>query len=536
MKILKTALGNTSEAFIEDRLTDGVNIIFSNDNNKGKTIIFQGLMYALGNEPIFPGGFDYRSFYFYTSFEHNGSIFEFLRKNDTITVKIGDSVRYFEDASELKRFVDQKVFPLPRIIKDKLPKMVDLSLFYQIFFIGQDKRDPSNVFTTGYYNKTDFLNMLYSLSNCLTLEDTTAKLSQLRKELAACKAKIETLSKRITFYKDHPEIATKISRSADRQNYEKERKELIAQTEAISKLQRKRDRLTNRIIKLNNLLSELNSLNQQLKCGEIRCMECGSDKISFVSGDFSFELTNDLVRRNIIQSVKDNIHAFGESLDETKTELNKLQAELYRRTTKTDVPVADIFLYSDEIRSCAEDEDKLHNLFIDKDELEEKIAEAEQQENIDAQKQSEIKTTLLASMNQLYKKVDPSGQQYFSELFAKKNVTFSGCDEQEYYFSRTLAIYWLLKHSYPIIMDCFRKGELSTKKENAMIEEYLKTGNQVILSSTLKDEEYVSGSKYYSMENVNALDYEVHPDSHILQPQYVPAFSDLVQSFGITFA
>lgn len=69
-----------------------------------------------------------------------------------------------------------------------------------------------------------------------------------------------------------------------------------------------------------------------------------------------------------------------------------------------------------------------------------------------------------------------------------------------------------------------------------MIEEYLKTGNQVILSSTLKDEEYVSGSKYYSMENVNALDYEVHPDSHILQPQYVPAFSDLVQSFGITFA
>ena len=138
-------------------------------------------------------------------------------------------------------------------------------------------------------------------------------------------------------------------------------------------------------------------------------------------------------------------------------------------------------------------------------------------------------------MNQLYKKVDPSGQQYFSELFAKKNVTFSGCDEQEYYFSRTLAIYWLLKHSYPIIMDCFRKGELSTKKENAMIEEYLKTGNQVILSSTLKDEEYVSGSKYYSMENVNALDYEVHPDSHILQPQYVPAFSDLVQSFGITF-
>ena len=42
MKILKTGCGNACEAYIEDRLTDGVNIIFSNDNNKGKTIIFQG--------------------------------------------------------------------------------------------------------------------------------------------------------------------------------------------------------------------------------------------------------------------------------------------------------------------------------------------------------------------------------------------------------------------------------------------------------------------------------------------------------------
>lgn len=39
MRILKTGCGNTEEAFIENRLTDGVNIIFSNDNNKGKTII-----------------------------------------------------------------------------------------------------------------------------------------------------------------------------------------------------------------------------------------------------------------------------------------------------------------------------------------------------------------------------------------------------------------------------------------------------------------------------------------------------------------
>ena len=36
MKILKVAVGNSNEAFIEDRFTEGLNIISSDDNNKGK--------------------------------------------------------------------------------------------------------------------------------------------------------------------------------------------------------------------------------------------------------------------------------------------------------------------------------------------------------------------------------------------------------------------------------------------------------------------------------------------------------------------
>lgn len=536
MRILKTACGNTHEAFIESRLTDGVNIIFSNDNSKGKTIIFQGLMYALGNEPIFPAGFDYRSYYFYTCFEHEGIVYEFLRKSDTISVKIGTEVRYFEDMSEIKRFIDQRIFPLPRILKDKLPRLVDLPLFYQLFFIGQDKRDPANVFNAGYYNKNDFMNMLYALTNCLELEDTTTRLSDLRKELASCKAQIETLDKRITFYKTHPEIATKVSRSADRKRYEQTRQELISINESISALERKRSRLTNRIIKLRTLLTELNSLNQQLKCSEIRCLDCGGSNISFVSGDFTFELTNDIVRRNIIQSIKENIQGYADSLDEIQCELGKLQAELHQKVISSPVPVSDILLYSDELRSCAEEESKLHGLYTHKESLEEQILQTEQQQSANVENQAKIKELLLCSINQFYKAVDPSGQQSFKDVFAKKNVTFSGCDEQEYYFSRTLAIFWLLRHSFPIIMDCFRKGELSTRKENAMISEYIKTKTQVILSATLKDEEYTSGRKYYDIPGVNALDYECHQDSHILQPHYIPEFSAIINSFGLSFA
>ncbi len=71
MNIKKTGFGNSKEAFIEDNIKTGVNIIFSDDNNKGKTLVLQGMMYALGNEPIFPSGFPFEQYYFYTEIEIN---------------------------------------------------------------------------------------------------------------------------------------------------------------------------------------------------------------------------------------------------------------------------------------------------------------------------------------------------------------------------------------------------------------------------------------------------------------------------------
>ena len=61
MIIRKVAVGNELEAFIQESFGEGTNIIFSDDNNKGKTILIQSMMYCLGNEPIFPVSFDYLS-------------------------------------------------------------------------------------------------------------------------------------------------------------------------------------------------------------------------------------------------------------------------------------------------------------------------------------------------------------------------------------------------------------------------------------------------------------------------------------------
>ena len=44
MKILKMAIGNREEAYIEQSFSGGLNVIYSDDNNKGKTIVVQSMI------------------------------------------------------------------------------------------------------------------------------------------------------------------------------------------------------------------------------------------------------------------------------------------------------------------------------------------------------------------------------------------------------------------------------------------------------------------------------------------------------------
>ena len=79
MLIKKILIGNKDEAYIENRLNSGFNIFLSSDNNRGKTIVIQGMMYALGNEPTFPSIFDFQNYYFIVEIEINSRIITICR-------------------------------------------------------------------------------------------------------------------------------------------------------------------------------------------------------------------------------------------------------------------------------------------------------------------------------------------------------------------------------------------------------------------------------------------------------------------------
>lgn len=215
MIIKEIGFGNLEEAFIEDRLHDTVNIIFSDDNNKGKTLVIQGLMYSLGNEPIFPSGFLAEKYYFYSQIVINGDTVEFLRHRNSVAINFRETMYLFDTISEMKYFLkSENIIALPTIVKDGREVIADLSLFYEIFFVGQDKRNPSNIISYGYNKKQDFINMLCSL-NGYPLIDIQEDAKEIEEEIKKVKSEINTTKKMLKLLKTDSKLSSYVDKFSD---------------------------------------------------------------------------------------------------------------------------------------------------------------------------------------------------------------------------------------------------------------------------------------------------------------------------------
>lgn len=162
IKVKSVLVGNSEEAYIERRFSDGVNIIFSDDNNRGKTIVIQSLMYAMGSDPVFPATFNYKDYYCIVELEINREAIKVLRKKNSFVISSQSGIYPFDNESEFKRYWSENITELPEIIKKGKQYTVPLSLFNQIFFTVQDGRSSSRTIGS-FYNKEDFIEMVFSL-------------------------------------------------------------------------------------------------------------------------------------------------------------------------------------------------------------------------------------------------------------------------------------------------------------------------------------------------------------------------------------
>lgn len=536
MIIKSIALGNAEEAYVEERLTDGVNIIFSDDNNKGKTLVMQGMMYAMGNQPIFPKGFNYRANFFYCKVEINKKEIEFLRRDSSFVVKKQEKYYIFDNVTELKYFlVDEHIFEIPQISKDDHMVVADLNIFYELFFIGQDKRNPSNTINSGYNNKKDFVSMLCSMNGypLINVEEINAENKQKIKQV---KADIASTKKLLKLMKKNPDVSGYVDKYSDSAQFDNLRMKLRGLHNDIAEYKKKRNLEYNRKAKLEALVQELNSLNREIEQGNVICAKCGSDNIIYKSKGMSFEVSNSYVRKQILSSIAYQISQKEEIVREYSYQLQQLQDELKKILQEVPVELHRILLFSEMILSEIDYDNQLKELYEQLEELQVNDKNISNSEKESKQKCREMKKDIVSRMNKLYKEVDPQGRTFFDDIFTKKDETYSGSEEQEYYYSRVLAINDYFEHSYPLLIDCYRSGEISSQKEDIMIKNFIARKKQVIITSTLKAEEY-SAQKYDQYkDNTNVIDYSNNESSKLLQPQYVGQLGAIVQSFGVMFS
>ncbi|WP_052647027.1 hypothetical protein, partial [Paenibacillus terrae] len=411
-------------------------------------------------------------------------------------------------------------------------KMVDLPLFYQLFFIGQDKRNPSNVIQSGYYNKNDFINMLCSYNGYPITHSNVEKIKDNKDLIKEKEVDINKYKKLVKISKNSPLLNDFVNEYADKDRYFETRKSMVALRDKIADYKKKRNRETNRAFKLRDLLGELNSFNNQIDAGKVICADCGSEKILYINSNLTFDVSSIEVRKQIINSIQHSILMKNNIINEYEENINREQSRLKKLLKETPVEIQNILIYSDEILSSEEYSKRIFKLQQEIESLKSVIGITESTDEEIKEKRKGMLEQLVGLMNLYHKEIEDTFNNKYDSFFTKREETFSGSDEQEFYYCKLMSLNDFFNHKFPIIVDSFRDGEISTNKERKMLDGYKKLKKQVLLSSTLKEEEY-DKEKYQSVEGVNALDYSYYANSKLLTSEYKDDFIKILSKFKI---
>ena len=533
MIIKRTAVGNKNEAFIESDFHTGINIISSDDNNKGKTIEIQSMMYALGNDPAFPTTFEYKDYYHYIEFEVDETTYKLCRFNNGFVLKHDSVLMLFDNVSELKRYWNKYIFALPSIVKNQISKIVDPVLFLQLFFVGQDKKDTSNISHAGYYNKSDFYNMLYDICDLSGLELDEDEIKKIKEQLAKLKSERELLIKQHKILKSQETPVSFLSAVSDKTTFNKKLSEMEKISSKIAELRKARNTAATRRASWETTLKELRSLNRTMESGELRCMDCNSTNISFSSSKknaYAFDVSSVDMRNEIIASINEKKEAYTEEINKLASQINTAQDELQTLMNDEAISLEAIVAYKQDIISASDAEVKIKEIDLETENLKNQLKISAGTTQSKKEQQLAILIAILNEMNVVYEAIDPNGNLHFDDLFTKKDEVYSGSEATIFHLSRLYALSKVLNHNYPIVVDSFRAEDLSTSKENIVLDLYKELPNQVIFTTTLKLEEL---GKYDTRTDIHHIDYKDHAPSKMLSEVYVNEFCELLSSLSI---
>ena len=194
------------------------------------------------------------------------------------------------------------------------------------------------------------------------------------------------------------------------------------------------------------------------------------------------------------------------------------------------ISLESIVAYKMDILSAADAQNKLKEIEAETESLKSQLLASEVASTEMQEKRKGLFRSLIDEMNTFYHTVDPTGNTMYDNLFTQQNQTYSGSEAIIFHLSRLYALGKILGHTYPIVVDSFRAEDLSTTKEDKVLELFKALPNQIVFTTTLKTEEL---DKYNFRQDVHHIDYTAHTPNKLLSADSVDAFRSLMESMSV---
>lgn len=528
-------IGNDTESYIQHGFRNGLNIVSSTENHVGKTIVLQSIMYALGADPKFPSSFRFRDYLFVLDIDVDGREVSILRNKNYFVVREGKLITPLETKSQFDEFWSNNVFMLPRIIKNKNGSVIwaGLSLYTQMSFIPQTGRNTANITNRGYFDKNDFIEMLYSIKEMSARALDTRAEQELKRRKAELKTRKAELEKQAAALRKVGSSLYASSSTADREETAKFLAKLDDLKNQISDCQKRRNHAYTRMKKNQQVLEELRSLDREIKVGSIVCMNCGSEAIGYKipGSSFAFDLTTTEMRQQIMSSVNERVERYSAEAEQLNREIRGLQRKFDLIANERKITLEDIFSARDGLENLSELDAELSTVCDEIDSIEKSLKEAKQVDKNLSKSRAEFKERLVDSMNRVRHAInDDEYAEEYCDLFTTSANPYIGSEETEFLLARVYALAKHIQHKLPVIVDSFRAEELSTSREERALPLFEELPNQVIFSATLKGQE---SEKYKNRIGVNNIDYAGYTAGKLLSESDNEEFNAKVASFGI---
>ena len=534
IRVKKLYIGNESECYIQGDFSDGLNIISSEDNHVGKTIVMQAIMFTLGADPKFPPSLKYKQYLFIVDLDVEGHTLSVLRSKDYFIVKDGEIIGRGHNAREglFDQYWNENVFPLPTIIKNGVPTLAGLSLYTQMAFVPQTDRDTSNTLGS-YFRKDDFMEMVFALMGLDARQMDSKTEKELRRRKEELKTRRRELSKQAAALRKIGTSLAVVSPTADREETARFIAELDTLKNSITNLKNQRNHAYTRMRKNQSVLEELRSLNREMQVGSVVCLNCGRGTIGYrlPDSDFVFDLTTSDMRQQILRTVQDRIDAYAAEVEQLDKDIRKLQRQFNSLADTREITLEDIYVAREDYGDLESIDSELSDVCDEIDDIDERLKEARRVDRELGEDRASFKASVLETMNMVRRKIndDPDALEY-SDLFTPANSPYTGSEGTEFFLARVYALATHVKHGLPIVIDSFRAEELSSAREERALPLFMGLPNQVIFTATLKGEE---AGKYHDKDGINNIDYTDYTVNKLLSDKDNAAFGTKVASFGI---